>query len=170
MFWLMFLSAGFTLGSTLAPTFPVYYAMRALQGVTVGAGQTCGLAFIHDIFFFHELARKIGIWTLLFITAPFFGPIFANFILASTNRWQDVQWLCFAGACASVLLMICFLDETWYRRDIPSEQQPHRGSRLARLLGVWQVRNHDYFLSILTAHHRILVLALKPVILLIMVY
>ena len=170
MFWLIVASTGFTLGCTLAPSFEVYYAMKALQGVTIGAGQTCGLAFIQDMFFFHEQARKIGIWTVMFIVAPYFGPMFSNFILAGTHNWRIVLWLVFAGGCFALLCMACFLDETWYRRDLSLEHQPPRGQRYLRLVGVWQLQNHNYFDTIYESVKRVMVIFFKPVILLVMVY
>lgn len=170
MFWLMVASTMFTLGCALAQSFEVYYAMKALQGVTVGAGQTCGLAFLQDMFFFHEQARKIGIWTVMFIVAPYFGPMFSNFILAGTNEWRNVLWLVFAGGCFSLLCMLCFLDETWYRRDISLEHQPPRGNRLLRLLGVWQIQHHQYYETFYRSFKRVVLLFLKPVMLLILVY
>ena len=171
MFWFMFLSTMFTLGCVLSPSFEVYYAMKALQGLTVGAGQTCGLAFLQDMFFFHEQARKIGIWTLMFLVAPYFGPMFANFILAGTNNhWQNVLWVVFAGACFSLMAMICFLDETWYRRDIPFEQQPSRGNRFLRITGIWQLQHHSYFETVYKAFARVVLLGIKPVMVLIIIY
>ena len=167
----MLASTMFTLGCARAPSFEVYYAMKALQGITIGAGQTCGLAFLQDMFFFHEQARKIGIWTVMFIVAPYFGPMFSNFILSGTGNWRDVQWLIFGGGCFSLLCMLCFLDETCYRRDIPIERQPQRGHRILRLVGVWQLRHHQlYFDSIYKSVKRVVVMAVKPVILLILVY
>lgn len=170
MFWLMVASTMFILGCALAQSFEVYYAMKALLGVTVGAGQTCGLAFLHDMFFFHEQARKIGIWTAMFIVAPYFGPIFSNFILAGTNAWRNVMWLSFAGGCFCLLCMLSFLDETWYRRDILFEHQPARGYRTLRLLGVWQLQHHQYFEPVHKSFKRVLLLLVKPVILLILIY
>jgi len=161
----------FTLGCAESQNFNVYYAMKILQGMTATAGQTCGLAFIQDMFFFHEQARKIGIWTVCFIVAPYFGPVFANFILAGTGEWRDVQWLGFGFGCLILLCMVCFLDETMYRRDIPVESQPPRSHRILRLLGVWQIRNHKgYFATFWSSCQRLMFVFLKPIILLVMAY
>jgi hypothetical protein len=43
----------FTLGSALAQSFEAYYGLRAHAGFTLTAGQTIGLAFIQDMFFFY---------------------------------------------------------------------------------------------------------------------
>ena len=44
--------------------------------------QTIGLAFVKDIFFYHQYAQKIRIWYTLFLYAPFFSPMVSNFMLA----------------------------------------------------------------------------------------
>jgi MFS family permease len=171
MFWSVGAGTIFTLGCTLASKFDTYYAMKALQGFTFTAGQTSGLAFIQDTFFFHEQARKIGIWTSFFLASPYFGPLFANFILAGTGSWRAVFWLTFAIGCLAIVLMLLFLDETWYRRDIPTSRQPARGTRLLRLIGVWQVRNHGgYFGTVYEGVRRVLAVLLKPIMPLIMLY
>jgi MFS family permease len=171
MFWVVLSGTMFSLGCTLAPSFNVYYGMKALQGFTLTAGQTSGLAFIHDMFFFHEQARKIGIWTAVFLASPYFGPLFANFILAGTGSWRNVYWLIFAICCLNLILIGMFLDETWYRRDIPMSEQPARGARLLRVVGLWQLRNHkNYFPTVRTSLQRLLVVFLKPIILPLLIY
>jgi MFS family permease len=171
MFWAIVAGTIFTLGCTLAPNFNTYYAMKALQGFTFTAGQTSGLAFIQDTFFFHEQARKIGIWTSFFLASPYFGPLFANFILAGTGSWRAVFWLTFAIGCLAVVSMLLFLDETWYQRDIPMSRQPPRGARLLRLIGVWQVKYHrGYFGTVYEGVHRVFAVFLKPIMPMIMLY
>lgn len=171
IFWVVLSGTLFTLGCTLAPNFHVYYAMKALQGFTLTAGQTCGLAFIQDMFFLHEHARKIGIWTALFLASPYFGPLFANFIIAGTGSWVNVYWLIFGIGCLDLLLMACFLDETWYRHDIPPESQPPRWNRFSRIIGVWQIHVHrQYFGTVVRSYRRMLVVFLKPIMLPLLIY
>ena len=43
--------------------------------------------FIKDMFFFHEQARKINIWSAFIVLSPYMGPMFAAFI-TSTQIWQ----------------------------------------------------------------------------------
>ncbi|KAK5217824.1 hypothetical protein LTR72_009487 [Exophiala xenobiotica] len=171
MFWVVLSGAMFSLGCTLSQSFNVYYGMKAMQGFTLTIGQTSGLAFIHDMFFFHEQARKIGIWTAVFLASPYFGPLFANFILAGTGSWRAVYWLIFAICIFNLILIGLFLDETWYRRDIPTAGQPARGNRLLRIVGIWQIRNHkNYFSTVKNSVTRLIVVFLKPVILLLLIY
>lgn len=171
MFWVLLSGTMFSLGCVLAPSFNVYYGMKALQGLTLTVGQTSGLAFIHDMFFFHEQARKIGIWTCVFLASPYFGPLFANFIIAGTGSWRAVYWLIFAICCFNMVCIGLFLDETWYRRDIPISEQPARGNRLLRIIGIWQIRHHNgYFSPVGRSVRRVVVTFLKPTILALLIY
>lgn len=145
--------------------------MRALVGLTCQPALTAGLSFIQDMFFFHEHARKIGLWAAVFLIAPYGGPLFGNFIVGQTGNWRYVQWLPFAVGGANILMMIAFLDETWYRRDIPRADQPERGNRVLRLLGYWQIREHRrYFDSFWKSCMRVLLVIIKPTVLLVFVY
>ena len=141
LFWSCFLGIMFTLGCILAPTYTTYYAMRGLQCVNQSTGQTIGLAFVEDIFFYHQYARKIGIWYTLFLCAPFFSPMVGNFMLAKLGDWRPMFWLSFA--CSTTLLACIFFfgDETYYNRSIPPERQKRRprSQRILRVLGIWQL-------------------------------
>jgi len=161
----------FTLGCCLTTSFKTFYGLRALMGFTLTACQVIGLSFIKDMFFFHEHARKIGLWAALFLLSPYCGPMFGNFIIAGTGEWRYVFWLVFAVCCFDLLLIILFADESWYRRDIKREEQPDRGSRLSRLIGLWQIRNHHgYFQPLSTALRRLVVVFIQPIIIPVMFY
>lgn len=161
----------FTLGCCLIQNFGGFYALRAVQGFTLTSGQTIGLAYIKDMFYFHEHARKIGLWAGLFLLSPYAGPMFANFIINGTGSWRVVFWLVFAICCFDLLLIVLFIDESWYRRDIAQADQPPRGNRLFRLIGYWQIRVHNgYFLSLKTAYLRLWSVVSKPVVTPIMLY
>jgi MFS family permease len=169
LFWSTVAGTMFTLGCALSPNFTTYYSMRALMGVTLTAGQTIGLAFIQDMFF-HEHAKKIGIWTSMFIVSPYCGPLFASFIVDKTNSWRNVFWMMFGLGCALAILIILFIDESWYRRDIALDVQPPRGHRWMRVLGAKQIQNHTgYFLSIGTSCRRLAYVLFKPIIIPIMI-
>lgn len=171
LFWTVLTGTLFLLGSALTQSFEGYYGLRTLTGFTLTAGQTIGLAFIQDMFFFHEHAKKIGIWTAFFLASPYFGPLFGNFIVSGTGNWRNVYWMQFGLGCLELVLIVLLADETWYRRDIPRDQQPVKGSRLLRVLGIWQIRNHkQYYLTFYTSCRRMVVVLLKPIIIPILIY
>ena len=77
----------------------------------------------------------------------------------------------FGLGCLVLGLVLLCVDEPWYRRDIAPENQPSKGSRLSRVLGLWQVKHHaGYFLSPGEAYRRLLYVLLKPIMLPIMIY
>ena len=74
LFWSTLLTLGFTLAICLSPSYEVFYGFRVLEGFTGALGQTIGLALIKDMWCFHLHARKIGIWTCVFVSSAYFGP------------------------------------------------------------------------------------------------
>lgn len=175
LFWSSVLGFGFNIGSALSPNFPVHYAMRILQGVTQSTGQTIGLAFVEDCFFYHEHARKIGIWYAIYICSPFLGPLFGNFIVGKTANWHIIFWCTAAWSAFLICLILLFGDETYYNRSVPFERQPRRGkgqfNRLLRVTGVWQIQNHSgYFATVASSYIRLLTVFLKPIIALTMLF
>ena len=149
MFWSVLAGTLFTLACTVTHNFLVFYGFRAMMGLTLTAYQAVGLSCIKDMFFFHEHARKIGIWVALFVLSPYLGPLLGNFIISGTNEWRPVFWMAFGTCCLDLVLIVVFLDETFYNREIPKEAQPDRGPRLMRVIGSWQIRNHNYFRPVL---------------------
>lgn len=140
------------------------------MGLFLTAPQTISIAYIKDIFFFHEHAQKIGLWACLYIASPYAGPLFANFIVDATGNWRIVFWLCFAICVFQFLLIVLILDESYYNRRIPPEQQPPRGKRILRLIGVWQIRNHaEYFYTFRGAIGRQVATIAKPALLLLLI-
>lgn len=173
LFWSTFFGLIFTIISAVAPNFETFMGVRAMQGLFLTSGQTIAIAFIKDIFFFHERARKIGLWALMYITSPYWGPLLANFVIGETHQWQDAFWLGVGVNAISLLFILAFLDETWYNRDLPTSEQPPRGqgffSRLLRLTGVWQMQcRSTYFETVYDAVKRVLLILTKPVILLVL--
>lgn len=131
MFWSTLMGAFFTLACAVTTSFPVFYAFRALMGLTLTAYQVVGLACVKDMFYHHEHARKIGIWAAIFILSPYLGPFFANFMIAGLGDWRPVMWLVFAMCCADLVFIVLVCDETYYDRSIPIDEQPQRPQTLA---------------------------------------
>lgn len=143
------------------------------MGFTLTACQVIGLSFIKDMFYFHEHARKIGLWAAAFLLSPYCGPLFGNFIIARTGNWRICFWLVFAVSMFDLILIVLFADETWYRRDVSREDQPSRGSRLLRVVGIWQIRapgRQTYFLSVKESLLRLWSVLLKPIMVPTMLY
>ena len=171
IFWSQVIALFLNLGVALSTKWHTYYVIRVLSGIFSNAPPSIAIALLRDMFFFHERARKIGLWTFCFIASPYFGPLFANFMLAGLGHWRPVLWLNFGMHAGFVLTMILFLDETWYNRDIATGEQPRRRggffSRMMRLTGIWQIKNHASFLPLQRSVTRFVQALLKPVLLIV---
>lgn len=132
--------------------------MRTLQGFFGAAPQVIGLSIIHDMFFFHERARKINIWAASFLIGPYLGPFISSLIISKLNWREDFGVL--AGFYGLSLLMVVFLgDETLYDRNKAGEKPRNRsilrqvslllgveGARVSGRPGLWTVTKHQYSL------------------------
>ncbi|MCJ1432689.1 hypothetical protein MMC27_002046 [Xylographa pallens] len=146
LFWFLVVSLASAAACASVDTFDSFMAVRILNGFfsTVAQGVRLvpdgGLMFIKDMFFFHEHARKINIWQSIVIASPYFGPLFAAFMLTKLNwRWPFGIVTIATGLCT--LLVVFFVDETYYNRKLSVLQQPVRTSRWLRLIGVEQWRS-----------------------------
>ncbi|KAJ5673957.1 major facilitator superfamily domain-containing protein [Penicillium macrosclerotiorum] len=189
LFWSTVLGLLFTLGCALTPGISTYYPLRVLQALSQGTGATAGLAFIDDLFFFHERARKIGVWYTIFLCSPFVSPLLGYFMVSGLQEWRPVYWVVFAVYSLVLASIVVFGDETyWNRRSFEpaarqeqqeqqqQQQQPIRKpgwrSRLSRVVGLWQLEIHHhqdrhlgYFYSVLGSYGRLFgVLISKPLI------
>lgn len=166
LFWTTVCGFGFQLGSAASTEYHTYFAMRVVSALFLTSGQVISIAFLKDIFFFHERARKVGLWAVLYIASPYLGPCLGNFVVGSTNHWPDVYWMCSGCAGLQLLLVLAFVDETWFNREVPDSKQPSRSGgigRLMRLLGIWQIRHHnEYFPTAISVCKRFFLTIAKP--------
>lgn len=168
LFWTQFIGTFLVLGSALAQSFETYYVLRPLTSVFLTAGQTIGLTFIHDMFFKHQWAQKIGIWVAIFLASPYCGPFFGGFMLDRLdNQWRPVLWLVFAYSATLLLLIVLFADETWYPRGLGIELNRPTGvsGRILNLTGVTAFRERKYKAKISHSCMRVIEVFFKPVVL-----
>ena len=173
LLWTTILGLIFSILAATASDFNTFYAMRALTGLFITAPQTIAIAFLRDMFFFHERARKIGLWAVLYISSPYIGPCLANFVLAGTQTWRNVFWMDVGVVALQIVFILLFIDETFYNRDRPRSAQPDRpsgfGGRMLRLIGVWQIRNISYYNTVVGSYRRFISILLKPAFLLLLI-
>ena len=156
MFWWRFIVIGPVFWYAFATSYHSFYSARVFVGFFVGVGQSGGLMWIEDMFFRHELPRKINFWSgfiivslllLCWVSArrtlrlimvvqvsPYFGPWMANFVV-----WRESwRWVYYIYAIMNVVafLIVCFfIDETYYDRSLSRDQQPPWRNRILRLTG-----------------------------------
>lgn len=166
LFWSQFLTLVTTLGAAGASGYPGFTACRTLQGFFAAAPQVIGLSMIHDMFFFHERARKINIWAFCFLLGPYFMPFISSWLNLALG-WRDNFWV-LAGICAFSLLTVVFLgDETLYDRN-ETEKAVATGfmSKIKLLLGVTGAKTTQGRPSILQTQKDQWTLIFKPYVLL----
>ncbi|CAE6441940.1 unnamed protein product [Rhizoctonia solani] len=153
LFWSQVLGLGFLIGCTVAPTLTVFAVTRCLQSFFSTAPQVVGLYFIKDIFFWHQEARKVNIWTFSFVVSPFLGPFLFGFLVErQTWRWAYGIGCIYSGLV--LLLIIFFLDESMYdRKYFPAPAPPTKGLRyrIETLIGITGFKMYKYRVPILTA-------------------
>ncbi|KAK8154006.1 major facilitator superfamily domain-containing protein [Phyllosticta citrichinensis] len=139
LFWSQFLTLIVTIGCTVAPDYVSFTACRALQGFLGAAPQVIGMSMIHDMFFFHERARKINLWAASFLIGPYLGPFFSTLIILKLEWRPDFAVLCGFYALSTIMVVL-FGDETLFHRNAP-EQKPKTWTRhLSLLIGIEGVR------------------------------
>ena len=72
-------------------------------------------------FFFHEHARKIGIWAWAFVISPYLGP-FLSAIISNYKPWRTSFWIDFMIVGLALTFVTVLGDETLYDRDNLDEQ------------------------------------------------
>ncbi|KAE8355461.1 major facilitator superfamily domain-containing protein [Aspergillus coremiiformis] len=137
LFYFMLLALATAIWCTAAESFESFMAARILNGAFSTVSQAGGLMFIKDMFFLHEQARKINLWSALIIISPYLGPMFTAFIIhVSTWQWAFGLYSIETGLC--LIAIILFVEETYYdRRTSQLELIPH-APRWKRLLGIQQ--------------------------------
>ncbi|OAL74087.1 hypothetical protein A7D00_2117 [Trichophyton violaceum] len=142
LFWFMVGAVATAIWCTAAQSFESFMAARILNGFFSTVAQGGGLMFINDIFFFHEHARKINVWSSFIIVSPYLGPLLTAFII-NTQIWQWAFGVYSIETGLCFIAIILFMDETYYDRKLPVDQRPVLVSRWKRLVGIeqWQSRH-----------------------------
>ncbi|KAI0039273.1 MFS general substrate transporter, partial [Auriscalpium vulgare] len=140
IFWSQILALSFLVGCTFAPNLKTFAGTHhtTQRKPLFSSPMQQGLYVVTDMYPFHLQARKLNIWTMSFIIAPFMSPFALGFLVARA----DWRWGYGVGNMylATVLLLIVFLgEETMYDRKVkPIPPRPSHGLRyrVETLLGV----------------------------------
>lgn len=134
LFWSQVLACAMVIAAALAPTYAGFTAARTLQGFFGTAPQVIGLSMIHDMFFFHERARKINIWAFSFLVGPYLGPFISGFLLNVMTWRADFGVMAGFYAASAILITFCGR-ETLYDRENPHKSPEGFKGRLELLIG-----------------------------------
>lgn len=149
-----------------------YMASRILNGFFVVAAAGGGLMWINDVFFFHERARMINIWSSALILSPFLGPQFMAAIL-HVDRWRVGMYLNFGVIAFALLTVVALGEETFYpRHKRPADiADIYTEPRWKRLVGIPQIKTNYTTNNIWTAGFRTWMTATRlPVIIICVFY
>ncbi|KAI0521149.1 major facilitator superfamily domain-containing protein [Xylaria bambusicola] len=107
----------------LSPSFTSLILARIFQGIAVSPVECLPSATIAEIFFLHERAFRIGIYTLLLLGGKNLVPLVSAVIINALD-WRWVFWIVaiVVGFCG--ILLFLFVPETfWDRTPIPKSQR-----------------------------------------------
>jgi DHA1 family bicyclomycin/chloramphenicol resistance-like MFS transporter len=94
-----------SIGCALAPDIHTLVLLRALQGMSAGAGIAVGRAIIRDLFAPTEAQRMMSQVTLFFGIAPAVAPIIGGYLYVHLN-WHSIFW--FLVAVGALLFAIAW--------------------------------------------------------------
>ncbi|CAG8951748.1 hypothetical protein HYFRA_00005550 [Hymenoscyphus fraxineus] len=112
-----------------SPSYISLLVARIFQGISVSSVECLPSATIAEIFFLHERAYRIGIYTLLLLGGKNLVPLVSAAIIQSMG-WRWVFWIVaiVVGFCG--MLLFLFVPESfWDRTPQPKARRPSQHSR-----------------------------------------
>ncbi|KAH7141035.1 major facilitator superfamily domain-containing protein [Dactylonectria macrodidyma] len=120
-------------------------AARVFQGLGMGCFfSVAGTTSINDVFFVHERGFRVGLWNFAVISSVNIAPIISGYVIVDLG-WRWSFWLLAITFGLSLALVIFFLPETMYERNIEGVQsdtdklEPKNSPAWKRILGVEMV-------------------------------
>ena len=114
----------------LSPNYPSLVLARIFQGIAVSPVECLPSATVAEIYFLHERAYRIGIYTLLLVGGKNLVPLVSAAIIGPLG-WRWVFWIVaiIVGGC--LVLLFVFVPETFWDRT-PRPRHSHRRPHLPR--------------------------------------
>ncbi|TAQ87152.1 hypothetical protein B7494_g4530 [Chlorociboria aeruginascens] len=134
----------FIVTSVWCATSPSYNSLliaRIFQGISVSPVECLPSATIAEIFFLHERAYRIGIYTLLLLGGKNLIPLVSAAIIQSLG-WRWVFWMVAIVAGFCWVLLFLFVPETfWDRTPRPKNRDPsRRTSRIKSVVSYFRLK------------------------------
>ncbi|PYH94079.1 MFS general substrate transporter [Aspergillus ellipticus CBS 707.79] len=99
----------------LSPNYPSLVIARIFQGIAVSPVECLPSATIAEIYFLHERAYRVGIYTLLLLGGKNLIPLVSAAIIGSLG-WRWVFWIVAIVVGACLVLLFFFVPETFWDR------------------------------------------------------
>lgn len=110
----------------LSPSFVSLILARIFQGIAVSPVECLPSATIAEIFYLHERAFRIGIYTLLLLGGKNLIPLVSAAIIQSLG-WRWTFWIVAIVVAFSGILLYLLVPETfWDRSPVPKARQPKK--------------------------------------------
>lgn len=130
---------GTSLWAAWSPSFNSLLVARVFQGIAVSPVECLPSATIAEIFFLHERAFRIGIYTLLLLGGKNLVPLVSAAIIGRFG-WRWVFWIVAMITGFGFALLFLFVPETfWDRRPLPKK---HHASKRPSFLRRISSRHH----------------------------
>ncbi|KAJ9157918.1 MFS general substrate transporter [Pleurostoma richardsiae] len=124
------------IGVAQAQSYAQALGCRMLMGFGGSGGLCIGPAAISDMFFLHEKGTRMGINSILLVTAPYIGGVAGGSIQYNKNlgwRWSMyVSAICYGF---QFILQTFFVPETIYEREVAAREPPEKKKSLYRRMG-----------------------------------
>ncbi|KIX02278.1 uncharacterized protein Z518_08217 [Rhinocladiella mackenziei CBS 650.93] len=108
----------------LAPSYAQLATARVFQGISVSPVECLPSATIAEIFFLHERAFRVGIYTLLLLGGKNLVPLVSAAIIQAKG-WRWVFWVVAIIVGFGLCILFLFVPETfWDRTPRPKSRRP----------------------------------------------
>lgn len=122
---------GGAIWGAVAKTFGSFMGARVLMGIGISPVESLPSATIAEIYFAHERAYRVGIYTLLLLGGKNLVPMFGAFVFQNLNRhW--LFWIITIIAGINLFLHFFFVPETFWNRPPTPNQRSIDETRAAR--------------------------------------
>ncbi|KAL8659547.1 MAG: hypothetical protein Q9202_007076 [Teloschistes flavicans] len=128
----------------LSPNYASLVVARIFMGMAVSPVECLPSATIAEIFFLHERAYRLGIYTLLLLSGKNLVPLVSAAIIQGLHSWRWVFWMVAIVVGFCFFLMFFFVPETFWDRTPRPHGRSHKSkSTLQSLSGFFQHPHHD---------------------------
>lgn len=122
----------------LSPSFGSLVTARVFQGIAVSSVECLPSATVAEIYFLHEKAYRLGIYTLLLLGGKNLVPLVSAAIINSMG-WRWVFWMVAIIIGFATVLLFFFVPETfWDRTPKPHRPRPNRLGSAISVHNVWK--------------------------------
>ncbi|KAL9595651.1 MAG: hypothetical protein Q9219_006319 [cf. Caloplaca sp. 3 TL-2023] len=125
-----------------SPNYASLVVARIFMGIAVSPCECLPSATIAEIFFLHERAYRLGIYTLLLLSGKNLIPLVSAAIIEGLNSWRWVFWMVAIVVGFCFFLMFFFVPETFWDRT-PRPHEKGQKSAFKSISGFFHQPHHD---------------------------